>query len=85
MRGALLGSEKITPAGALGIGQAAPYEVVNFMRDDVDEVRRMGQQIGIENDFAASEKARRNDFFTGSGAIEQLTAMGPQVTGELDV
>ncbi len=85
MKGTLLGGEEFAPGGALSIGQATPDKVVNLMRDDVDEVGRMGQQIGVENDFAASDKARREDFFTGSGAIEQLTAMGPQVTGELDV
>lgn len=85
MKGTLLGCEEFAPGGALGIGQTTPDKVVNLMRDDVDEVGRMGEEIGVENDFAARDKARREDFVTGSVAEEQLTTMGPQVTGELDV
>lgn len=58
--------------------------MVDLMRDDVDEVGRMGEQVGIENDFAARDEARREDFRTGSFAETELAAMGAQVLGEGD-
>lgn len=76
--------EQFGPLSALGIRQATPDEMVDLMRDDVDEVRSMGEEVGIEDNFAARDETRREDFRAGSFAETELAAMGAQVLGKGD-
>lgn len=46
------------------------------MGDDVDEGGSVVQKGLVENDFAASKKTRREDFFAGTRAEFQLAPMG---------
>jgi hypothetical protein len=73
----LTGKEHI-PARTFGIRQAAPHEVINLVGDYVDEVGSVIEQGLVENDFAASEKTRREYLMAGTGAKFKLAAVGAQ-------
>ncbi len=80
----LLCSEKVCPGLALGVWQTPPDKVVDFVCDDFDKVWSVSEKIGIENDFAASEKTRREDFVTRAGARLKLAPMGTELALESD-
>ncbi len=84
MNGTSLTRQQISPGFALGVGQAPPDKVVDLMSHDVNEVGCMAEEVGIENDFAARNEARREDFVTRPGAICQLAAIGTHLLGEAD-
>lgn len=79
MEGRLFCCEQIEPLLADGVTETAPDEVVDFVREDVDEVGGMGEQILVENDFAASEKTRRENLFSRPVAKGELAAMRAQL------
>lgn len=61
-----LGREQICPSLAFGIREAPPDEVIQLMGEDADEVRGMGKQFLIEDDFAPGQKTGGVDFVTRS-------------------
>ncbi len=84
MGGTLLCGEKRCPGLAFGIWQTSPNEVIDFVGNDGDEVWSVGEQVCIENDFAASEKTRREDFVARTGASRKLASMCSEVTLKSD-
>jgi len=82
--GTLLCGEKRCPGLAFGVWQTSPNEVIDFVSDDGNEVWSVGQQVCIENDFAASEETRREDFVAGAGASFKLASMCAEVALEGD-
>ncbi len=48
------------------------------MSNDVDEGGGVVEEGLVKNDFAASKKTRREDFFAGTGAEFQLAAISTQ-------
>lgn len=80
----LLCSEKVCPGLALGVWQTPPDKMVDFVCDNFDKVWSVREKIGIENDFAASEKARREDFVTRAGTRFKLAPMCSELALETD-
>jgi hypothetical protein len=82
--GTLLCGEEVCPGLAFGVWQSSPDEVVDLVGDDGDEVWGVSQKVCVENDFAASEKTRREDFVARAGARFKLAPMCPELLLERD-
>ena len=80
----LLCGEEVCPGLAFSVWQASPDEVIDFVGDDGDKVWGVGKKVCIENDFAASEKTRREDFVTRAGTGFKLAPVCPEVSLEGD-
>lgn len=49
--------------------------MVDFMGEDVQEFRGVVEERLVKNNFAASQKTRRENFVSGTGTELQLSAM----------
>lgn len=58
--------------------------MVNLVRDDSYKIRRVTQQISVKNDFAASQKTRRENFIAWAWPKAKLAPMRPHLAGKRD-
>ncbi len=58
--------------------------MVNLVRDNAYKIRSVTQQISVENDFAASQKTRRENFIAWAGPKTKLAPMRPHLAGKRD-
>ncbi len=54
------------------------------MRQDFHEIRGMGQETLIQDNFPLRQEARREDLIAGPGAVGQAAAIGAHGFGETD-
>ena len=80
----LLVGQNVCPGLAFEVWQSSPDEVVNLVGENRDKVWGVGEKVGIENDFAASEKTRREDFVTWPGPSFKLAPMCTEMALESD-